>query len=151
MSKFRYIMSGMFYPTNGHTYEIDIPSPYLRDSKEDAEKDSIYGYRFIKNVDGNPVVAVFEGEDFDVVKENEKKQVYARVTGNIIKTYNFDTFIKEGGVIRMLKPEVEGSGFINGETDFLDTNETFKDVFPNMEWYKTYYIDNEAYYIKEES
>ena len=51
----------------------------------------------------------------------------------------------------MLKPEVEGSGFINGETDFLDTNETFKDVFPNMEWYKTYYIDNEAYYIKEES
>lgn len=41
------------------------------------------------------------------------------------------------------------SGFIDGNTDFLDIDKTFRDVYPNMQKQKLYYIDNEAYYAEK--
>lgn len=148
--KYRYFMSGMFCPTDGEEYEINIPSPFLHDSKEEAKKDENFGYRFalLNDVRG-PEIIVYEKENFKVIKEKDKKYLEQWVEGNVLKTYSFEEFKKSHGYIRMLKPELKGNGYIDGNTDFLDTNKTFKDVFPNMQKQKLYYIDNEAYYIEE--
>lgn len=34
------------------------------------------------------------------------------------------------------------------ESDFVDTDKSFADVFPNMEQGKLYYVDDEAYFIR---
>ena len=49
----------------------------------------------------------------------------------------------------MLKPECKCLAYIDGNTDFVDTEKTFVDIFPNMQEQRLYYIDNEAYFIKE--
>ena len=148
--RYRYFMCGMFCPTDGEEYEINIPSPFLHDSKDEAMQDGNFGYRFVLlNNEIGPEIIVYEKENFRVVENEDKKYLEQWVEGKILKTYSFDEFKKENGYIRMLKPELKGSGYIDGNTDFLDTNKTFKDVFPNMQKQKLYYIDNEAYYIEE--
>ena len=75
------------------------------------------------------------------------------MTGNVIASYTFDEFAAANGYMRVLKPERNrekvNNGFIHidGSTDFLTTSKTFKDIFPNMEKQKLYYIDSEAYYM----
>lgn len=148
--KYRYIMGGMFYPTDGEEYEINIPSHLLYGSEDDAMKDGSFGYRFILLDDANgPEIVVFERENFKLIEDGDEKCLKQWVEGSVIKTYTFEEFRNAGGYIRMLKPELKGCGFIDDETDFLDTDKTFKDVFPNMEKQKLYYIDNEVYYIEE--
>lgn len=150
MKKYRYFMSGMFFPTDNEEYEISIPSPFLHDSEEEAMEDGEFGYRFILLDDTiGPQIVVFEKEDFELVKENEKKYLKQWVEGQVLKTYTFEQFKEAGGYIRMLKPELKGRGFIDGNTDFLDTGKTFRDVYPNMQKQKLYYIDDEAYYVEE--
>ena len=82
-------------------------------------------------------------------KEDDKKYLKQWVEGQVLKTYTFEQFKEAGGYIRMLKSELKGRGFIDGNTDFLDTGKTFRDVYPNMQKQKLYYIDNEAYYVEE--
>lgn len=150
MKKYRYFMSGMFFPTDNEEYEINIPSPFLHDSEEKAMEDGEFGYRFILLDDTiGPQIVVFEKEDFELVKENDKKYLKQWVEGQVLKTYTFEQFKEAGGYIRMLKPELKGRGFIDCNTDFLDTGKTFRDVYPNMQKQKLYYIDNEAYYVEE--
>lgn len=148
--KYRYFMSGMFFATDGEEYEINIPSPFLYDSEDEAMKDENFAYRFIWLDDTRgPEIIVYEKENYKVIKDGNKKYLKQWVEGNVLKTYTFEEFKNETGYIRMLKPELKGCGYINAETDFLDTDKTFRDVFPNMEKQKLYYIDNEAYYIEE--
>lgn len=66
-----------------------------------------------------------------------------------VSPYTFEQFKKSGGYIRMLKPECKGRGFIDGNTDFVPTEKTFADIFPDIQPKKLYYIDNEAYWIDE--
>ena len=40
-------------------------------------------------------------------------------------------------------------GFPDGNTDFVPTEKTFVDIFPDIQPKRLYYIDNEAYYIDE--
>jgi len=150
MKMYRYVMCGMFSGTDGEDYEINIPSPFLHNSEGDAMKDSTFGYRFllIDDIKG-PEIAIFENEKFEVVEGEHGKYLKDWVEGNIIKLYTFEEFKDAGGYIRMLKPECKGLGFIDAETDFLDTDKTFKDIFPNMQKQKLYYIDDEAYCIME--
>lgn len=67
----------------------------------------------------------------------------------MIASYTFDEFTAANGYMRMLKPEKKSSSFIDGDTDFLNTEKTFRDIFPDMKKQTLYYIDNEAYYIEE--
>lgn len=53
------------------------------------------------------------------------------------------------GLIRILKPECKERSSIDGETDFVPTDKTFVDIFPDIQPKKLYYIDNEAYWIGE--
>lgn len=141
--KYRYFMNGIISPTDGEEYEINIPSPYLYNSKNEAMKAQSFGYRFIlldKNV--GPQIVIFENE-------NLKNENQACVSGKPIAMYDFSEFKKLGGYIRMLKPECKCLAYIDGNTDFVDTEKTFVDIFPNMQEQRLYYIDNEAYYIKE--
>ena len=148
--KYRYIMSGMFNPTDGNEYEVNIPSPFLHNSEKEAMRDGNFGYRFVWFDDTKgPEILVFERENFEVIEEEDKKYLKQWVEGNVLKSYTFEEFKEAGGYIRMLKPECKGLGYINGETDFISTDKTFRDVFPNMTKQKLYYIDDEAYYIDE--
>lgn len=148
--KYKYFMCGMFNSTDGNEYEINIPSPFSHNTKNDAKKDGNFGYRFVllNDVIG-PEIIIYENENFKVIKDKEKTYLEQWVEGNIVKTYSFNEFKKAGGYIRMLKPECKGLGYIDANTDFIDTDKTFKDVFPNMQKQKLYYIDNEAFYIEE--
>lgn len=148
--KYRYHMGGMFCPTDGEEYEIDIPSPFLYNSQKEAMEDGRFGYRFVLLDDKmGPVIVVYEKENFEVIEEGDSKHLKQWVEGSVLAIYTFEDFKKAGGYIRMLKPELKGSGFIDCNTDFLDTDKTFKDVFPNMLRQKLYYIDNEAYCVEE--
>ena len=49
----------------------------------------------------------------------------------------------------MLKPECQGSGFIDGDTDFVSTEKSFEEIFPNTQPQKLYYIDNMAYSVEK--
>ena len=140
-------MSGMFYPTDGNKYEINIPSPVIHDSKEEAMADGNFGYRFIQ-IDRTvgPVIVIFENENFKVTTDGKGQSCLEQwVEGKIVGTYTFEQFKKSGGYIRMLKPECKGRGFIDGNTDFVPTEKTFADIFPDIQPQKLYYIDNEAY------
>ena len=150
MKQYRYLMNGMFFPTDNEEYEINIPSPFLYDSEDKAMADSQFGYRFVLLDDAiGPQIVIFEREKFNFGKENDKKYVNQWVEGSVIKSYTFEEFKEAGGYILMLKPEIKGTGFIDANTDFLDTDKTFRDVYPNMQKQKLYYIDNEAYSIEE--
>lgn len=143
-------MSGMFFPTDNEEYEINIPSPFLHDSEDEAMADSQFGYRFLLLDDVvGPQIVIFEREKYNFGKENDKKYINQWVEGSAIKSYTFEEFKEVGGYIRMLKPEIKGTGYIDASTDFLDTDKSFRDVYPNMQKQKLYYIDNEAYYIEK--
>ncbi|MDO4318686.1 MAG: hypothetical protein Q4C48_10865 [Lachnospiraceae bacterium] len=148
--KYRYFMIGTFCPTDGEEYEINIPSPFWHNSRAEAMKDSGFGYRFCWLHDTvGPEIIVCEKEHFKVVKDGNEKSLQQWVAGNVLKTYSFEDFKKENGYMRMLKPELKGSVYIDGNTDFVNTDKTFRDMFPNMQKQRLYYIDNEAYYIQE--
>ena len=124
-------MSGMFAATDQNHYEINIPSPHTYETEEEAMADGAFGYRFVLLPGG---------------KENYIKDW---VEGDIVGIYDFDEFTKAGGYIRLLNPELGDNVCIIEDSDFLDTDKTFADIFPNMEHLKLYYIDNLAYSIDE--
>lgn len=148
--QFRYFACGLFFPTDGEVYEINIPSPFLHNSKKEAMNDDPFGYRFCLRDDTiGPEIIVYEKENFEFVENGDEKFFKVWVDGNILKTYSFEEFKKENGYIRMLKPECKGSRYFDGNTDFIDTDKTFRDVFPNMKKQKLYPIGDEAYCIEE--
>lgn len=141
-------MSGMFEATDGEMYEINVPSPRLHISENEAMQDDRFGYRFILlDEKEGPIIAVYENEKFKL--DDDKKHLSIWTEGDVIGTYTFEEFVAANGYMRMLKPEKKSSSFIDGDTDFLNTDKTFRDVFPNMKKGKTYYIDSEAYYIEK--
>ena len=148
--KYQYSMTGIFSGTDGEEYEINFPFPYVRNTEVKAMCDGHSAYRFILfDEETGPEFCIFKGEDFSVVNENDQKYLKIWVKGNCFKSHNFDEFQKIGGTIRMLKPELKMAAYINGNTDYVNTNKTFKNIFPNMQKAKLYYIDSCAYYIKE--
>lgn len=149
MIKYRYIMCGMFIPTDGEVYEIEIPSPFAYDSKEDCMKDECFGYRFLLlDERKGPEIVIYEKEDFYPIEDNDNEYLAVQLTGNGISFYSFDEFISSGGRIRMLRPEAKNNSCFQTE-DFIETDKTFIDVFPNIEPDKLYYIDSESYFIEE--
>lgn len=146
--KYRYMMIGMFTGTDGDTYDIECPSPFLHNTEEEAEKDNSFGYRFAWAAT-EPCITVYTGEDCcKSVDNNNKDCLKVWVEGGAISFYTFLVFKEFGGKIRKLKDSAKNKLCLEDE-DFEETNKTFADIFPNMENDKLYYIDNEAYYIAE--
>ena len=130
MNKYKYFINGMIDGTDGKTYEIEVPSPFLYDSESKAMKDSELKCGIIITF------GMLEPELVVISKEN------------IIKTYTYNE-LKKCGYIRVLKDECKDCGYIDSVKDFSDTDKTFKDIFPDIEKEKLYYVDNEAYCIKK--
>lgn len=86
---------------------------------------------------------------FRLVCDGKENYIKDWVEGDIVGIYDFDEFTKAGGYIRLLNPELRDDVCIIEDSDFLDTDKTFADIFPNMEHLKLYYIDNLAYSIDE--
>lgn len=147
MKKYRYYMCGMFNGTDGNRYDICIPSPFVRNSKSEVMKDADFAYRFGAIDSAEPVLIAFASEHFEPMN-NGKMQLKCWVDKNIVGTYTFEEFKKNGGYIRQLKPEAKEK-FIIDDSDFVDTDKTFADVFPNIEQGKLYYVDDESYSVEE--
>lgn len=148
--RYQYCMSGMFAATDQNHYEINIPSPHTYETEEEAMADGAFGYRFVLLPGGKgPQVVIFEGSGFRLVCDGKENYIKDWVEGDIVGIYDFDEFTKAGGYIRLLNPELGDNVCIIEDSDFLDTDKTFADIFPNMEHLKLYYIDNLAYSIDE--
>ena len=79
---------------------------------------------------------------------NGKMQLRCWVDEDFVGTYTFEEFKENGGYIRQLKPSGMRK-YVTDESDFVDTDKSFADVSPNIEQRKLYYVDGEAYYIRE--
>lgn len=149
MKKYRYVMDGMFEGTDGETYEINAPSHKSYDTEKEAMEDEWFAYRFLWDEKAKePILVVFEEEGSEIVEKDGQYYIKQWVEGEILKTYTFGEFQKNGGFLRVLKPEAKKRGFIDGESDFEDTNKTFAEIFPSMKKDKLYYVDSEAYFIE---
>lgn len=147
MKKYRYYMCGMFDGIDGNKYNICIPSPFVRDSKAEAMKDENFAYRFWVIDSAGPMLVAFANEHFKPMN-NGKMQLRCWVDKNVVGTYTFEEFKENGGYIRQLERSSMGKIVID-ESDFVNTDKTFADIFPNMERHKLCYIDDEAYKISE--
>ena len=130
MKKYRYFMFGMFTGTDGNRYDICIPSPFVRNSKAEAMKDECFAYRFLTTDSAGHVLVAFANEHFEPIN-NGKMQVKCWVDKDVVGTYTFEEFKKNGGYIRQLKPSSRGK-YVTDESDFIDVNKSFADAFPNM-------------------
>lgn len=74
MKKYRYYMCGMFDGTDGNKYNICIPSPFVRDSKDEAMKDENFAYRFWTTDSTGPMLVAFTNEHFEPIN-NGKMQL----------------------------------------------------------------------------
>lgn len=147
MKKYRYYMCGMFSGTDGNRYDICIPSPFVRNSKSEAMKDADFAYRFWAIDSAEPMLIAFANEHFEPMN-NGKMQLRCWVDKHIIGTYTFEEFRKNGGYIRQLKPSSRGK-YVIDESDFVDVDKSFAEVFPYIEKGKLYYIDDESYFVAE--
>lgn len=145
--KYRYFMYGMFDGTDGNRYDICIPSPFVRDSKAEAMKDENFAYRFGAIDSAEPMLIAFANEHFEPMN-NGKMQLRCWVDKHIIGTYTFEEFKKNDGYIRQLKPSSRGK-YVTDESDFVDVDKSFAEVFPYIEKGKLYYIDDESYFVAE--
>ena len=147
MMEYRYFMYGMFDGTDGNRYDICIPSPFVRDSKGEAMKDENIAYRFCAIDSVEPMLVAFANEHFEPMN-NGKMQLKCWVDKNIVGTYTFEEFKKNGGYIRQLKPSSRGK-YVTDESDFVDVDKSFAEVFPYIEKGKLYYIDDESFFVAE--
>lgn len=145
--KYRYFMYGMFDGTDGNRYDICIPTPFVRNSKVEAMKDENLAYRFCAIDSAEPMLVAFANEHFEPMN-NGKMQLRCWVDKHIIGTYTFEEFRKNGGYIRQLKPSSRGK-YVTDESDFVDVDKSFAEVFPYIEKGKLYYIDDESYFVVE--
>lgn len=143
--KYKYYMYGMFDGTDGNRYDICVPSPFVRDSKAEAMKDENFAYRFLAIDSEGPMLVAFAKEHIEPVN-NDKMQLKCWVDKDVVGNYTFEEFKKNGGYIRQLKPSSRGK-YVTDESDFIDADKAFADVFPNVEQGKLYYVDDEAYFI----
>ena len=93
------------------------------------------------------MLVAFANEHFEPVN-NGKMQLKCWVDKNVVGTYTFEEFKKNGGYIRQLKQSSREKCVVD-ESDFMETDKTFADIFPNIKKHKLYYIDDEAYKISE--
>ena len=147
MKKYRYYMYGMFDGTDGNRYDICIPSPFVRNSKGEAMKDENLAYRFCAIDSAEPMLVAFANEHFEPMN-NGKMQLRCWVDKHIIGTYTFEEFKKNDGYIRQLKSSSRGK-YVTDESDFVDVDKSFVEVFPYIEKGKLYYIDDESYFVAE--
>lgn len=147
MMKYRYFMYGMFDGTDGNRYDICIPSPFVRNSKVEAMKDENLAYRFCTIDSAEPMLVAFANEYFEPMN-NGKMQLRCWVDKHIIGTYTFEEFKKNDGYIRQLKSSSRGK-YVTDESDFVDVDKSFVEVFPYIEKGKLYYIDDESYFVAE--
>lgn len=145
--KYRHFMCSMFDGTDENKYSICIPSPFVRDSKAEAMKDKDFAYSFLIIDSTEPMLVAFANEHFEPMN-NGKMQLKCWIDKHIIGVYTFEEFKKNGGYIRQLKPSSRGK-YVTDESDFVDTDKSFADVFPNMEQGKLYYVVDEAYFVGE--
>lgn len=108
-------------------------------------KDEDFAYRFLTIDSAGPMLVAFANEHFEPVN-NGKMQLRCWVDKDMVGGYTIEEFKKNGGYIRQLKPSGRGK-YVTDESDFVDTDKSFADVFPNLEQGKLYYVDDEAYFI----
>lgn len=149
MKKYRHHAFCIFFGTNDEEYMLDIPSPYLCDTEDEALKMGEFAPRFVKLKEfDTPFLMLFDDEEFEAgVMDDGTKCLYGHTVGDVYVAWNFDDFTKNGGAIRIRTEESKGN-VITYDEDYVATNHTFSDCFPMMKENKPYYVDYEAYKIE---
>ena len=115
MMRYRSIMEGTFIPFNKEycknptTEElgITIPSPFIRECREDAERDSNLTYRFYYSAEEKePVILVFPDRILTRrVDIHGKKHIVEESLGYSAYKMTYAEFRKSGGFIHTFPPE----------------------------------------------
>lgn len=122
---------GKLYRSSGKPWDANLYKAWLR-KHYDAFED---------------MLIAFANEHFEPMN-NGKMQLRCWVDKHIIGTYTFEEFKKNDGYIRQLKPSSRGK-YVTDESDFVDVDKSFAEVFPYIEKGKLYYIDDESYFVAE--
>ena len=144
MKKYKYVFCGSFFDNEGNNYEIDVETPNIWDSEEEAKNDTT-GYRFIR-INDNVYLVAFERESLSFVNGDLCVSVDGKTT-----RYTYEQFIENGGVIRKLK-ETSKDKLCWEDDDYDVVNKSFDELFSNTQGKNTpysIYIDSLAYYIRE--
>lgn len=154
---YRYIMChGFSSPVyKDKLLSIEIPVPFLRDTKEEAMKDGSIGVRFNcinDNGKENIYISFYPGEDFKVSnKANGEKQLSVWTVGVPFYHMDYEEFRKLGGGIFINHLNENGFYYYDPENEEQICKDSFNDLFPDRHvGMKPIYIDSEAYSIREE-
>lgn len=149
---YKYIYCGGFFKDeNGAIYDLEVPTPHLHKTPDDAEKDTTV-FRFRKT-DKGVVLTAYPDENFKRSTDKYGRPCLAiNVAGKPLADYSYEAFKKLPGsrLLRMKEPSELRSGFFcNG--DFVPVDISFDELFSNLEEGRLIFIDNESFYVAEES
>lgn len=179
---FRYMMGGFFEPeryeyrhndTDHSGLMIDIPVPFVRETEEEAEKDSHFTCRFMFSDDiGDVVIVFYPNEQFEKVENiNGRPALKVWVEGEPCYYMTYAEFKQLGGILWEMPSDMVGN-FVPGSSEaemleqiknfasqipddgynIADTavDVTFTDLFPSLTPEDgLVYIDDESYCIVE--
>ena len=150
--QYKYFVVGDFKATDGNVYCCEVPMPPVYSSFEEAEHDPkniYYGIRFA--LKDEPVILVFENEKFTITEDNQGREILiAHVEGEVVKQYTYEEFLAENGKLKIKQLAPKGNFVIGGEFDYIPTQKTFCEIFPNMEKDKLYYVEDDSFYVEEQ-
>lgn len=146
---YRYVNSLGFNAPNGNMYAVDVPSIVLEETKEQAEKQAGFFYRFVLSpVPGSsemkPMLVAYTHSTISVDEEGIQETLSDRVF-----TLTEDEFIELGGKIYPIIQEgmlevLDIEAYICGD----EIKIPWKELCAGMKPEKLYYLDDEAYMVE---
>lgn len=129
---YRHYVIGMFKGLDGRLYEILAPAPDYHFDKKSAQNDKIWEYRIVNPEHiQKPCFGIYE----------------KRYNGHWKHLMNYESFIKAGGRIRVLKNGIKKNK-MNWNDDFEICNKSFDELFSELKPSQTIFIEEVGDVIK---
>lgn len=148
---YRYVNSLGFNAPNGDMYAVDVPSIVLEETKEQAEKQAGFFYRFVlspvpDSPEMEPVLVAYTHSTISGDEEGIRETLSDRVF-----TLTEDEFIELGGKVYPLVEEdtfevldIVAPSYTYGDEIVIP----WKELCAGMKPEKLYYLDDEAYMVE---
>lgn len=75
---------------------------------------------------------------------------YKLIFGEVVKQYTYEEFLAKNGKLKIKQLTPKGNFVIGGEFDYIPTQKTFCEIFPNIEKDKLYYVEDDSFYVEEQ-
>lgn len=114
---YRHYVIGMFKGLDGRSYEILAPAPDYHFDKKSAQNDKICEYRIVNPEHiQEPCFGIYD----------------KRCNGHWTHLRNYESFIKAGGRIRVLKNGIKKNKMNWNDDDFEICNKSFNELFSKL-------------------